>query len=233
MTPFRTTVTANRSPVMTMSLIVVNIAVFFIHRGLSPREAMGFLYTYALVPAIYTHPGVARDLGLEPTNLLPLLSNTFLHGGYLHLIVNLWTLWLLGLPVEDRLGPWRFLLLYLASGLAGSVLHLAFNLNSVVPTLGASGAVAGILGAFTAFFPRAKVALVQPIFFLPLVFHLPAVIFTALWFALQLAQGVLATNAAPTAAGIAWWAHIGGFAAGLAIVWKKRRPERSGGPWNR
>ncbi|MCW5698872.1 MAG: rhomboid family intramembrane serine protease [Rhodospirillales bacterium] len=237
MIPFRVAVSTATSPVVTMSLIVINIAVYFIQLGLSPRKANEFIATYALVPAVYGHPAAARAYGFDPTNLLPILSNTFMHGGALHLIVNMWTLWLFGLPVEDRLGPWRFLLFYLTCGAAGSIAHLLFNLDSVVPALGASGAIAGVLGGFTRFHPRAKVAVVQPIFFIfPLIFHLPAVIFTGIWFLFQILGGWSSWGDSPTGGGIAWWAHIGGFAAGLAIaLWLTRRPRqpRRRGPWSR
>lgn len=232
MIPYRTTATCHASPVVTMALIVINIGVFFLQKGLQPHDAVEFIYTHALVPAVYGNPEMARQAGLDPTNLLPFVTNTFLHGGYLHLIVNMWTLWLFGLPVEDRLGPWRFLLFYLACGTAGSIGHLVFNLNSAVPALGASGAIAGVLGGFAWLCPRAKVAVVQPIFFFPLIFQLPALVFTAIWFLLQLVPGVAALSVTTTAGGIAWWAHIGGFITGLLIAMKTRPRARSHGPWS-
>ncbi len=203
-----------------MILIVANIAVFFIQLGLPGDAAIEFLYTYALVPAVYGQPDLARQVGLDPDNYLPLLTNTFMHAGYLHLIVNMWTLWLFGAPLEGRLGRWRFLGFYLLCGAVGSLGHLAFNLDSRIPALGASGAIAGVLGGYTWLFPRARVAVVQPIFFFPLVLHLPAVFYTGLWFAVQVFQGTAQLSAAQGGAmgGIAWWAHIGGFLAGLAAV---------------
>lgn len=234
MIPFRTSVTTSRSPVVTMSLIVTNIAVFFIQLGLPPSAHLRFLYTYALVPAVYADPALASAAGLDATNFLPLVTNTFMHGGFLHIILNMWTLWLFGVPLEDRLGPWRFLLFYLASGTIGSIAHLIFNWHSVVPALGASGAIAGVLGGFAWLFPRAKVAIVIPIVFIPVIFHWPALVFTALWFALQVLQGTGALGAGASAAGIAWWAHIGGFLAGLAIAsWLRPKSFYRRGPWER
>ncbi len=220
MIPFGTTAPAAAMPAATMILIVANVAVFFVQLGLPGDEAARFLYTYALVPAVYGHPDLARQAGLDPDNYWPLLSNTFLHAGYLHLIVNMWTLWLFGAPLEGRLGRWRFLGFYLVCGAAGSLGHLAFNLDSRIPALGASGAIAGVLGGYTWLFPRARVAVVQPIFLFPLVLHLPAVLFTGLWFAVQVLQGTaeLAASQGGAMGGIAWWAHIGGFVAGLAAV---------------
>ncbi len=228
MIPFRTTAPCHASPVVTMSLIVANIAVFFIQKGLGPEEATRFIYSYALVPAVYGNPLLAREAGLDPLNVLPFVTNTFMHGGYLHLILNMWTLWLFGLPVEDRLGPWRFLLFYLGCGLAGGIGHVAFNLDSVIPTLGASGAVAGVLAGFVRLFPREKVALIQPIFIFPLLFHLPAIWFTALWFGIQVLQGAF-DLARETAGGIAWWAHVGGFVAGFAVAKRLAGPHGPGG----
>lgn len=234
MIPFRTTVSTSRSPVVTMSLIVINIVVFFLQLGLPPSGQLRFLYTYALVPAVYVDPALARAVGVDAINFLPLVTNTFMHGGFLHIILNMWTLWLFGVPLEDRLGPWRFLLFYLASGTLGSIAHLIFNLYSVVPALGASGAIAGVLGGFTWLFPRAKIAIVVPVVFIPLIFHWPAPVFTALWFVLQVLQGTAALGAGPDTAGIAWWAHIGGFLAGLGIAaWLRPKAPYRRGPWER
>lgn len=230
MIPFRTTAPCHGSPIVTMSLIVANIAVFFVQKGLAPPDAAHFLYNYALVPAVYGSPSLARDAGFNPFNVLPFLTNTFMHGGYLHLILNMWTLWLFGLPVEDRLGPWRFLLFYLTCGLAGSVGHLVFNLDSTIPALGASGAIAGVLAGFVRLFSKEKVALIQPIFIFPVLFHLSAIWFTALWFGIQVLQGAFQLTQ-ETAGGIAWWAHIGGFVAGFAIAgWLANAP-RPPAPW--
>ena len=236
MIPFRTTAPGGGSAVVTLSLIFVNVAVYFIHAGLTPPMAKTFVYTYALVPGLYTHPDLARQAGLDPTNFLPFLSNAFMHGGALHLLFNMWTLWLFGVPVEDAIGKWRFLLFYLGAGLAGSLGHMVFNLDSFIPALGASGAIAGVMGAFTVLHPKARVLLVQPIFFFPLVFPLPAYLYTLIWFAIQAWQGLTEIGASNDTGGIAWWAHIGGFGAGVALMFYLKKtphvdhpPQR--GPW--
>lgn len=234
MIPFRTTAPCHRSPVVSVSLIFLNIAAFFYQEGLGEQAEYAFITTFALIPAVYGSPAAARDAGLDPGNLLPLISNTFLHGGYLHLIVNMWTLWLFGLPVEDRLGPLRFSALYLCCGAAGSLAHLAFNLSSQVPALGASGAIAGVLGAFVWIYPRAKVAAVVPIIVIPWIVHLPAMLYAGIWFLIQMIEGWSAIGADPLAGGIAWWAHIGGFVAGLALaVALHARTRIVRGPWGR
>ena len=233
MIPFRTTVDAHASPNITMTLIVVNIAMFVIQLGLGESAEARFIYTYGLVPGFFLDPSAALRNDIDYQPVLTLITNTFLHGGWLHLIINMWTLWLFGVPVEDRLGSWRFLLLYLASGTAGSVTHLISNLNSFVPAVGASGAIAGLLGAFVWMFPRDRVAVVVPIVIIPLIFHVPTLVFAAVWFALQIVPGLLQLTEGTRGAGIAWWAHIGGFLAGLAIVvWLKPRRARTG-PWTR
>ena len=255
MIPFRTTAPGANVPVVTMLLIVANVAVFLYHIDLNPRAELQFVYTYALVPAIYTNPEIARHAGLNPYNYWPLLTNTFMHGGWLHLIFNMWTLWLFGIAVEGRMARWRYLVFYLLCGLAGSVGHVLFNLNSTVPALGASGAIAGLLAGYARLFPGAKVTLIQPIFFLPIIFSIPAIAYTLVWFGLQVWQGTSSFGA--TGGGVAWFAHIGGFLAGLILVgrlggrpwqappkgpsglvirpgpWKRRETRSRRGPWDR
>ena len=252
MIPFRTTVQAHASPNVTMGLIVVNLAIFIIQLGMDEPAEIRFVYTYGLVPGFFGNPEAATRNAIDYTPALTLITNTFLHGGWLHLIINMWTLWLFGVPVEDRLGPWRFLLLYLACGAAGSATHLVSAFTSFIPAVGASGAVAGLLGAFVWMFPRDRVAVVVPaagrkqvdalagldeaavaIIIVPLIFHVPALLFAAVWFALQIVPGLLELSEGARRAGIAWWAHIGGFVAGLAIAaWIRRTSgARRRGPW--
>jgi membrane associated rhomboid family serine protease len=206
------------APPVTWLLIGANAAAFAAQLAIPEVGQTDFNDTFALVPAFLADPGTAADPGYRPGDFLPLLTSSFMHAGVLHLGLNMWVLWLFGGPLEDRLGPWRFLSLYLISGVAGGLLHVAANLESMVPTLGASGAVAGILGAYSLAFPRAKVTVVQPIFFFPLVFQLPAAIYTALWLGIQVLRGLAELgDGGATTGGIAWWAHIGGFAAGLGL----------------
>lgn len=218
MIPFRTTAPGAPMPVVTMGLILVNVAVFLFQIDLTPRAATQFLYTYALVPAVYGNPGLARQVGLDPHNYWPLITNTFMHGGWLHIIFNMWTLWLFGAPVEGRMNRLSYLAFYLLCGFLGSLGHLLANLNSTVPALGASGAIAGLLAAYARLFPGAKVTLFFLIIIIPLIFSVPAVLFIAIWFGLQVWQGTSAMDAASGAGGIAWWAHIIGFLAGFILV---------------
>ena len=224
MIPFRTSAPAAMMPAVTVGLMLANLAVFLYQYGLDPHQEMLFTYRFALVPAIYGHPEHALQVGLDPTNYWPLITNTFMHGGWVHLIFNMWTLWLFGSALEGRLPTWRFLAFYLLCGTLGSLGHLLSNLDSTVPALGASGAIAGVLGGYTRLYPRAKVTLVFPIVIVPLIFSVPAFLFTALWFAIQLWNGTAAAD--PHGGGIAWWAHIGGFVAGVLLVGWFQRPTR-------
>ena len=228
MIPFRTDALSLGSPVITMVLIVANVAVYFYQIGLSPQAELYFVYTYALVPVILTDPTVINQTGLTTNPHLTLITNTFMHGGALHLIFNMWTLWLFGGPLEDRLGHVRFILFYLLCGALGSYGHYYFNALSTIPALGASGAIAGVLGGYTYLFPKARVHIIQPIFFFPLVVRLSALIYTGIWFGLQIFQGTTSLYAqnGKELGGIAWWAHIGGFVGGLILVWLLCRNKR-------
>lgn len=232
MFPFRTTIDSHGSPVVTMSLIVVNISMFIIQQSLPVQQEAAFVRTHGLVPAFLFSQVAAERYGADYGSLLPIITSTFLHADWLHLIINMWTLWLFGMPVEDRMGTWRFLLFYLACGVGGSMAHLVTNMGSTVPTVGASGAIAGLLGAFAWLFPRARIAVVVPIIIIPLIFHVPGLLFTIVWFALQIVPGLTGLFHGAFG-GVAWWTHIGGFALGLGLAAgmfpRRKRP----GPWSR
>jgi membrane associated rhomboid family serine protease len=143
----------------------------------------------------------------------------FLHAGWMHLIGNMWYLWIFGDNVEDRLGHFNFLLFYLLCGLAAGVVHTAANLDSTVPSLGASGAIAGVLGAYAVSYPFARVLTLVPIVFFFQVIEVPAIIILGLWFLLQFLSGASSiTTSQAASGGVAWWAHIGGFIAGILLL---------------
>lgn len=218
MFPIRTSVATDDISGTVIGLIAANVAVFLLLVGLPAELAEQFVHQHALVPARYTRPEVAEAIGLEATNPLPFLTNAFMHAGWVHLGVNMWTLWLFGRALEDRLGPLRFMALYLGSGIVASLAHFASDIHSATRALGASGAIAGLLGAYTLLYPRARIDLVTPILFFPLTYALPAVVYTSLWFVYQLANGLPALAGLGAEGGIAWWAHIGGLVAGLALI---------------
>jgi membrane associated rhomboid family serine protease len=217
MIPIRNAVPTRYPPVVTWLLIATNCLVFLLQNSLSPGELEEFLRDFALIPARYTAALAYGDPSLSAIDLVPFFTMMFLHGGWLHLIFNMWTLWLFGTTVEDRLGHGRFLAFYLACGLAASVAHVAFNPTSIVPALGASGAIAGVLGCYMRLFPLARVVVVVPILFIPLFFEVYAFVFVGLWFLIQIFQGTLELVLPSSGGGVAWWAHVGGFVAGLAI----------------
>jgi membrane associated rhomboid family serine protease len=150
---------------------------------------------------------------------LTLLTCLFLHGGWTHFLGNLWFLHIFGDNVEDRFGHWGYLLFYLGCGFLASVAHLVTNLTSSVPTIGASGAIAGVMGAYFLLYPRAKVLTLVPIFVFLHMLVLPAPLFLGVWFAIQFFQGTAAITTLQSG-GVAWWAHIGGFVAGLFFAWQ-------------
>ena len=214
MIPIRDTVPSKNIPVINNVLIGINIVVFLIQlmHG-SGIEFQRFIYTYGLVPVRYTMPG-ASDLG-GFGQAFALLSFMFLHGGYLHLLGNMWTLYIFGDNVEDRLGPLRYVIFYLLCGLISGFTHLILNANSTAPTIGASGAVAGVMGAYFLLHPTAKILTLIPIIIIPWFIEIPAFFFLGIWFLLQL----LNASADPgSGGGIAWWAHIGGFICGIILL---------------
>ena len=171
------------------TLIAVNTVVFMWMESLPPRALQQVLVHAALIPLRYTEPLVARRYGLDPSNWWPLLTNTFMHGGWLHLILNMWFLWIFGPAMEARFGRLGFAALYLAGAVAASVVHLATHPISTTPVLGASGAIAAVLGAHAVAYPSARVVTLILIVFIPLFIPIPAVMFAIVWFALQLMQG--------------------------------------------
>lgn len=152
------------------------------------------------------------------SGLLPLLTSQFLHGGWAHFFGNMWILWLFGDNVEDRLGHFPYLMLYLISGIAASLTHYLFNAQSTVPAIGASGAIAGIMGAYLILFPYAKVVMMIPVLWIPFFFRVPAVTYIGIWFVGQFLLGVGDLILPAQGGGVAWWAHVGGFLFGAIVV---------------
>jgi hypothetical protein len=224
--PIRDDIPSRRFPAFTLGLIALNVLVFLWEVRLGPRLGQ-VLVDLAVIPIRYTDADIAR-LFHPIEQAVPFFTSMFLHGGWVHLIGNLWTLWVFGDNVEDRLGHTRFLLLYLAGGVAASLLHIFTNATSQLPTIGASGAVAGVMGAYFRFFPHARVQTLIPPFFLGPYLVLPAVVFLGGWFLLQFFSGALSLTAdRHDFAGVAWWAHVGGFGFGLAVcLLAPRKPRR-------
>lgn len=224
MFPLRDTIRSRSFPWVNWGLILANVLVFLFQSSLTPAAAERLLYAFGLVPARLTL--------LNPLPWATLLTSMFLHGGWFHLISNLWTLYIFGDNVEDRLGSGTYLVFYLAAGATAGLAHALFAAGSAIPTIGASGAVAGVLGAYFVLFPHGRVITFVPWFFLPWLVEVPAFVFLGIWFVSQLSSGLLELGAAASFSGIAWWAHIGGFAFGLLLGFPFRRPRRPEVVWH-
>ena len=227
MFPIRDTIPHQHTPVATWTLIAVNVCAFLREIALPPQLAERMVYLYGLVPARFVNPAWAAQAGF-PHSYWPFITMMFLHGGWLHIIGNMWFLGIFGDNVEDRMGPLRFLGFYLLCGVAAGVVHMITNPQSTVPALGASGAIAGVMGAYVVLFPRARILAMFPIIFWPIFIEVPAVVYLGFWFLIQFFSGTAAMFSAQRAEGIAWWAHIGGFITGLSTFWIFLRRERPG-----
>ncbi|MBI4549599.1 MAG: rhomboid family intramembrane serine protease [Candidatus Omnitrophica bacterium] len=213
MFPIRDTVPSRNLPVVTWGFIALNAAAFFFEIFYPRLYLNEFLHEFGLIPARYLHPEWAAWSGLPTDDYWPFLTSLFLHGGLLHLVSNMWFLAVFGDNVEDRMGSWRFFAFYLACGMSAGLIHMLTNSASTVPAIGASGAVAGIMGAYLVMFPRARIVTLTPVFLLPYYLEVPAAFFMLAWFLTQLWNGLWSSGLQAT--GIAWWAHAGGFAAGM------------------
>ena len=222
MFPLSTTVAVRFPPFATWALIALNVLAYLwesSHAIGGEAALRAFLSEWGLVPARYFVPGWGPAHGLDPSDWWPFLTNTFLHGGLLHLVFNMWTLYIFGPAVEDRMGSLSYVLFYLACGIGASFAHAWMNPTSTLPAIGASGAIAGIVGAYMRLFPHSRVVVLVPVFFYPFFFEVYAFFFAGFWFLTQLMQG-MASLSRPAAAtgGVAWWAHVGGFVLGWLIA---------------
>ncbi len=212
MIPIRDAISSKNRPVATYLIIGLNILVFSFQPSVGHGERQ-FFFLYGLIPAKFTVH--AFSVWFPLTNkLFSLISYMFLHGGFWHILGNMWFLYIFGDNVEDYLGSLRFLAFYILCGICAALFQILLNPISRVPTIGASGAIAGVMGAYFILHPRAKILTLIPIIIIPLFFEIPAFIFLGFWFAMQF------FNAAGNGAGesIAWWAHVGGFLAGMIMI---------------
>ena len=224
MIPIRDTIPSRRTAWVTRALLVGNVAAFAFELRQGARlEA--FLYHFGVVPNQWMVSSLS-DLWDWPQLFLTLLTSQFLHGGFLHLASNMLYLWIFADNVEDRLGPVRFLLLYLASGMMAAVSQILVEPRSALPMIGASGAIAGVLGAYLLMFPGSRIVTLVPLGWLLQTVELPAVLFLGFWFLLQWVQGLTTIGVvAERVGGVAFWAHIGGFVGGM-IGTAVLRPKR-------
>lgn len=214
MIPLRDSIRPRHRPFINWLLIGLNLLVFLKELGLTPAELTHLFYRWGVIPARVIYD-LAVGAPLEPM-MVTFVTAIFLHGGWVHFLGNMLYLWVFGDNVEDRLGHFRYLIFYLLAGVAGNVAHVLANPASPVPVVGASGAIAGVLGAYFVTFRRSKVLALVPVFFFITLMEVPAVIFLALWFFIQLFNGAASLGGAANP--VAWWAHIGGFVAGMVLI---------------
>jgi len=213
MIPIRDTIRSKNYPLINNLIIAANVLVYLVELGQGDSLDQ-FVYIYGLVPARYSLPQLSFHF-TTGEQVFSFFSFMFLHGGFLHLLANMWSLYIFGDNVEDRLGSLRYLVFYLLSGLTSGISHLVFNWYSHVPTIGASGAIAGVMGAYFVLFPRARILTLVPIFFFIQFIEIPAYLFLGLWFVIQFLS---AAGSTANSAGIAWWSHIGGFIFGILLA---------------
>jgi membrane associated rhomboid family serine protease len=217
MIPLRDTIPSKTVPILTIFLIIANVLVFMYQVMMTDRQFMSFIHEYGLIPARYANVGMLLQT-FNPALYFPFLSNMFLHGSWFHLISNMWILWLFGDNIEDRMGHFQFFIFYILSGVAAGFVHFLFNQTSQIPAVGASGAIAGIMGAYLLLFPYSRIITLIPIFVIvPLFVRIPAVLYLIVWFLSQLYAGAVQMFAGGMVGGVGWWAHIGGFIAGLVF----------------
>lgn len=209
MFPLYDTLRSRRSPIVNWMLILLNGMAFYYELKLGAAGLNRFIHTWGLIPF---------QLTSNPAETwITIFTSMFLHGGWFHILSNMWVLAIFGDNIEDRMGGGRYLIFYLLSGTAAALMQVFLSPASNQPMVGASGAIAGVLGAYLILFPRARIASLVPIFFIFTVIEIPAVIFLGFWFVSQLFSGWLALYGAGMS-GIAWWAHIGGFVFGMFAV---------------
>jgi len=217
MIPIKDTIPHIGIPWITWILILLNGIIFIFEISIPKDLLEQVFYFFGLVPARYSYPQWALTHGLSPSDYLPFLTNMFLHAGWLHIIGNMWFLHIFGSSVEDRMGHGRFLIFYILTGLAANFIFYILDIHSRIPELGASGAIAGVMGAYIVMFPRAQILTLIPIFLFPLFVNLSAFFYIGFWFLIQLLSGTLSFTSQSTG-GVAWWAHVGGFITGMVLL---------------
>lgn len=219
MIPLKDTTPRRSFPLVTILLILANFAVFIHQITLPPAASEAFVRTYALTP-YKVQMALAGHRYTLAQAIVPLFTSMFLHGGFLHILGNMWFLWIFGGNVEDRMGPFSYLIFYIICGLGSGISQMAFSWGSHVPSLGASGAISGVLGAYIVFFPGSRILTLVPLFIIWFTARIPAVIFIGLWFLMQFLSGIGSIEApgAANAGGVAWWAHVGGFVLGVLLA---------------
>jgi membrane associated rhomboid family serine protease len=211
MIPIRDTIRARSFPLVNTTLIVINVLIFIFENSLSPQALDKLVYNFGMVPVSVLSGGVSQ--------WITVFTSMFLHGSWMHLISNMLAMYIFGDNVEDRLGHWRYLVFYLLGGTLAGLVHIFIYPDSQLPTVGASGAIAVILGAYLVLYPKARVVTLVPIIFFFSFVEIPAVVYLGFWFLSQLFSGTLALAVNTfQSGGVAFWVHIGGFIFGVIMV---------------
>jgi len=215
MFPIRDTLPNRTFPATTCLIIILCGIVFLFETTLKQKALEKFIVLFGVVPAEYTKHHWHR---LPLIDYISFLTTMFLHGGWLHFLGNMWFLKIFGSKVEDRMGHRGFLVFYLISGILASLFYIYFSPRSLMPVIGASGAIAGVMGAYYVMFPRARILTFIPIFIFPWFIEVSAFFFIGWWFLLQLFSGTVAQVLPVADGGVAWWGHIGGFIVGIVLM---------------
>jgi len=229
MIPLRDNAAPRRLTPVNTILIAANLAAFIYELSLGPR-VVDFVGRFAMVPAEVTNSLSMHSLGDALRPAMTTITSMFLHGGVWHVLGNMLYLFIFGAAVEYRMGASRYAAFYFASGIAAALATILIAPESRVPVIGASGAIAGVLGAYFIFYPRGRITTILPIFIFIQVIEIPAVIYLLLWFAIQLYAGIAAGQQGAAMGGVAWWAHVGGFLFGIALaplLAKNPKPRKS------
>jgi membrane associated rhomboid family serine protease len=220
MIPLRVDILRTRVAICNIFLILANVTVFLFELTLPPKAGRAFVYTFGLIPSheqlLFAKHGLTAGQAL-----LPMFTSMFLHGGWMHLLGNMLFLWVFGGSVEEALGHFQYFVFYFICGIGSAVVHTMVNSGSTVPTIGASGAISGIMGAFIVLFPRSRVTTLIPALFLFFTIRIPAILMLGYWFLIQFVSGVTSLGMTDQG-GVAWWAHVGGFVLGALLVVAER-----------
>lgn len=224
MIPIRDTIPRRHKPLMVRYIIIANIFVFLLQFIIHDNQLSGLVYYFGFIPREFNE--LLQNQPVSIIGYYPLITGLFLHSGLLHLISNMWALWIFGDNVEDSMGHSRFLVFYILCGIIANFSHYLFNTTSPIPAIGASGAIAGVMGAYMIMFPYSRIVTLIPLFFIPFFINIPAIVYLLIWFITQLYSGAAyALIDGRLAGGIAWWAHVGGFLGGAVLhkLFLKRR----------
>ena len=218
MIPLRDVIPSRTTPYITVTIIVLNALAWLLELSMSRDVLAVFLQVYGVVPARLYLP--------------TLLTSMFLHGSWMHVIGNMWYLWIFGDNVEDRVGHGRFIVFYLLCGIAAALGQIVIDPESTLPTIGASGAIAGVMGAYFVLYPRSRVLTLIPLVIFWEVIELPATLLLGFWFLMQLfSAGAIAVTSSTVGGGVAFMAHVAGFVCGAAAIFVFRQPERPEQYW--